>query len=895
MASDAHRLPTNVVATHYDLTICTDLEKLRFYGSATVHLDVVAETPSIEFHSFGLTLHDLTITSSALTESQSYTGSAVQLNKDNERATVSLASSLPAGSSAQLKLGFEAELTGSMIGYYRSSWKDGDTTKYYALTQFEPTAARRAFPCWDEPALKSTFTVTLISRVGTTSLANMPSISEDMYTPNTAIDVPWLNQKLAELSKKDEKQWKITKFEKTPPMSTYIVAFANGVFEYKESAYKSPLSGKTRVLRVYATSDLINQVQWSLDVKEKIVPLYERVFDIEYPLPKLDTLIAHDFDAGAMENWGLITGRAAAFCVDPKKTSIRVKKQIAGIMSHEVAHMWFGNITTMQWWDYLYLNEGFASLMGEVVILDKVFPEWRVHSVFVSGHLARALKADANPSSHPIEVPCPDANMVNQIFDGLSYSKAASILRMLYQYAGDEKFMRGVSIYLKEHLFGNSVTEDLWKGIQSSTGLDIPHLMDNWVKKIGYPVVTVTEVEGGIQVRQDRFLDSGPVKPEDNETIWTIPLFVLTVSDKGEAIIDRQILLNEREKFIPLDTTKVFKVNTGTVGVYRVLYSDERLVKLAYEAVKHKSVLSLEDRMGLVLDAPAIAKAGLIQTSSALALIDAFRNETEFVVWTSIGETLSELTSVWGENDKVVELLRGFTRPLYAHLVERLGYNPVNGESVDDRELRINAITMAANAGEPGVIKELLARFAQFVESGDIDSDLERIIFKIAVENGGRAEFDKLRTAASNPTNPSQAISAILALGATRDEKLAAELFDTILDETRDQDVAYLLMGVASNSKFRVYGVKRFQENYDALEKRFDGNWTLQTIIRAVHSTVSTRESYTSVSEFFKTKDTSKYKMVLNQTLDAISAKASWVERSTNDILGWLETKGAKL
>ncbi|KAH8102859.1 leucyl aminopeptidase [Cristinia sonorae] len=829
---DANRLPTNVVATHYDLIICTDLEKLRFYGSVTVHLDIVAKTSAIVFNSSGLELHDLSITSSVLTESQSYAGSAVQLSKDNERVAVMLTSVLPAGSTAQLKLGFVAALT----GYYRSSWRSGDTTKYYALTKFEPTAARRAFPCWDEPALKATFTVTMISRDGTTNLTNTSSVSEGKCTPNTPIGVPWLGEKLAQLFKEDGKQWNITTFEETPQagcfayvMSTYIVAFANGEFEYKESFYQSPLSGKMRPLRVYATSDLIDQVQFSLDVKRKVLPLYERVFDIEYPLSKLDTLIAHDFDSGFDYRKGLRILRR------PEES--------------------------------------------------KIFPEWKVHSTFVSGHLARALKADASPSSHPIEVSCPVATMINQIFDMLSYSKAASILRMLHQYVGDEKFMRGVSIYLKEHLFGNSVTEDLWKGIQSSTGLDIPHLMDNWVKKIGYPVVTITEVKGGIRVRQDRFLDSGSVKPEDNETIWTIPLFVLTVTDKGEVVVDRQILLNEREKFIPVDTKAVFKVNAGTVGVYRVLYTSEQLIKLAQEAGKPNSVLSLEDRMGLVLDASALAKARLAQTNSVLALIDALRSETESVVWTSISETLNEVSSVWGENDMVL---------LYTPLVERLGFDPVEGESVGDRELRVNAITMAANAGEPRVVSELLLRFARFVESGEIDGDLETIVFKIAVEHGGRSEFDKTRVAASDPTNPSRVFSALLALGATKDEELAAELFGTVLDETRDQDVSFLLMGIASNPTFRGYAVKMFQEKYDALERRYEGTWTLQAIVRSVLATVSTREMYTSISEFFKTKDTSKYEMVLNQSLDAISTKASWVERSTEDIVQWFEARSIR-
>jgi len=318
----------------------------------------------------------------------------------------------------------------------------------------------------------------MISRSDTVNLSNMPAKSEDIFDPNAGRSddtVTWLSDKLGSLglAQDESEKWKITRFAKSPPMSTYLVAFANGRFEYLESSYTSPLSGKMRPLRAYATKDMIDKMRWALYVKEKALPLYEKVFDIEYPLPKLDTLAAHDFDTGAMENWGLIAGGTSCFALDPDSEDLRTKKEIASVQCHEVAHMWFGNITTMEWWDNLYLNEGFATLMGEVIILDKIFPEWKLHSAFITEHHKWALDADDNLSSHPVEVECPDAEMVNQIFDDLSYSKAASVLRMLLSYVGEEKFLKGVSIYLKKHLFASSVTRDLLEGIQEASGKDV--------------------------------------------------------------------------------------------------------------------------------------------------------------------------------------------------------------------------------------------------------------------------------------------------------------------------------------------------------------------------------------------------------------------------------------
>jgi aminopeptidase 2 len=314
----------------------------------------------------------------------------------------------------------------------------------------------------------------------------MPVASEKEYIPEPKEDpgnpVSSMTQWFSSLTTQDKnptEKWKITQFESTPPMSSYIVAFANGHFEHLESFYTSPLSGKTRPLRIYTTSDVIDQAQFALDVKAKVLPLYEQVFDIEYPLPKLDTLVAHDFDDSAMENWGLITGRTSAFLLDPKRVDMAAKKRVVTVQSHEVAHMWFGNITTMEWWDYLYLNEGFATLMGEVIIADKIYPDWKVDCEFITEHLNDALRLDAKLSSHPIEVDCPDANKIDQIFDALSYSKAASVLRMLSDYVGEERFLKGVSLYLKKRLYGNSITKDLWEGIGEATGTytstDISH------------------------------------------------------------------------------------------------------------------------------------------------------------------------------------------------------------------------------------------------------------------------------------------------------------------------------------------------------------------------------------------------------------------------------------
>ncbi|CCM03911.1 uncharacterized protein FIBRA_06062 [Fibroporia radiculosa] len=874
-----YRLPTTVRPTHYDLTIRTDLEKSRFDGFVKVHLDILKDTSQLVFNTAELELSNPVLYSEALHMEQ--TPSTLSFDTIMERGFLSFTTPLPADSKAQLSLSFTGQLTGAMMGYYKSVGGE-DGKDVYALTQFEPTIARKAFPCWDEPSLKATFAVTLISRADTVNLSNMSVASESIYepgtTPETNIVLSWLSTKLSTLGSENADKWIITGFDTSPP----AMAWANGHFKYLESSYVSPLSGKTRPLRIYATAEIIHQAQFALDLKRQILPIYEKVFDIEYPLPKLDTLVAHDYDAGAMENWGLITGRTSTLLLDPKSSDLPTKKHVAETQCHEVAHMWFGDITTMAWWDNLFRDVGGRGHDSWI------FPEWKLNSAFVSGRFAYALNVDAKISSHPIEVECPDANMVNQIFDGLSYAKAAAVLRMLASFVGEEGFLKGVSVYLKKHLFKNSVTKDLWNGH------DIPKMMDNWVKTTGYPVLTVTEAENGIHVRQDRFLDSGPANATDNQTIWTIPLSILTVTAKGDVIVNRELVLDQRSMFIPLDVTKPFKLNAGTVSFCRVFYPPERLVKIGREAAQSPSPFSIEDRMGIVDDALALSKAGFSKVSSALSLIDVLRNEQEYLVWDSISKNLAQMRNVWWEHDDIADFIDGFRRELFTPIVQRLGYVASQEDDADTQELRTLAIEAASFAGEKSVVKELTDRFAYYLKTGDdsrIPAELEQAIYNAAVLHGGREEWEAVKHIAAKPKTPSSGVAAMLAMCATEDLDLAEETFQYTMTDARDQDLMYFFRGLAMNKKTRRLLVVNFKKNYDAFDKRLEGNYSMQFLVSIAISPLSSDKDYEETVEFFKTKDTSKYDMVLKQSLDSIASRSAWIKRSTNDVQEWFRSR----
>lgn len=319
-----------------------------------------------------------------------------------------------------VKVSWVADLTSSMRGYYKVARKKNEETAYYAMTQFESTEARRAYPSWDEPAIKCTYSIALVSRTGMVNLSNMPAVEEGPWSGSIQLENGIMGDSLSEGGKGD---WRVTRFRKSPLISSYLVAWASGEFEHLESEYVSPLSGLKIPLRIYATSDNIGQAQFALDIKAKAMPIYEQLFDIEYPLPKLDTLVASEFDSGAMENLGLITGRASSLLWNSEKSSLYDKKFLIVTQCHECAHMWFGDIVSPEWWTYLWLNEAFATFMGEVIVPEKIFPELNIRREFLTGPLAWALQLDGLRSSHAIEIECPDALLCDSFFDSISYYK----------------------------------------------------------------------------------------------------------------------------------------------------------------------------------------------------------------------------------------------------------------------------------------------------------------------------------------------------------------------------------------------------------------------------------------------------------------------------------------
>ncbi|KDE03697.1 hypothetical protein MVLG_05828 [Microbotryum lychnidis-dioicae p1A1 Lamole] len=691
--------------------------------------------------------------------------------------------------------------------------------------------------------------------------------------------------------------WTLTSFATMPKVSTYLVAFANGPFAHLELTFTSAISGRVIPLRVYATADCVEQGALTLETMAKILPLYEKLFDVEYPLPKLDSLIVTDCPA-AMENWGLIIGVKDGYVYDPTKSSIKNKKKVVVFNSHEVAHQWFGNIVTFDWWDGFWLNEAFATLVGEVLMLDEIEPSWRVHSGFVKKELAEALRLDALPSSHPIQVPCPDEATIGQIFDAISYCKGASVLKMFSNFIGQEIFIRGVSIYLKRFLYGNTVAKDLWDGISEASGMDVATMMENWTLKVGYPVVTVEETVEGLKLRQNRFISTRNVKAEEDEVLWHIPLQLLVVRD-GKTAINHDLLLTKHEMTIPLQdvANTTYKLNTSTCGVYRTSYPKDRLVKIGQEAGKPDTPFDLSDRMGLVGDAIALAIAGLSKTSASLSFLSELRNEKENLVLQAVADSLATLASTWWEQPKDVrDAISKLRRTLFGPIAERSGFDDSTEDDVDTLELRATAITTAAAAEDPKILAEYQRRFTPFLEKNDeslIPSELQESIYATCVKKGGEKEFEKMVSVFRAPETPDQAVAAVKGMSATQDQKRLERVFEIIKREDRSINYFVHSIRALSVNPFATRALWRFfQDHYDYISRRFEGSLLITAVVPICFARLTTEADALAVEKWAQSVDSSAFSQALGQGLDRVRLNAKWLERDAGDVEGWLRESG---
>lgn len=643
---------------------------------------------------------------------------------EQETVTLAFCADLPAGSSAVLDLEFTGVLNDKMKGFYRCKYYGLDGSERYAgVTQFEATDARRCFPCWDEPAIKATFNIQLEVPADRVALSNMPVASEERLVVE---QVPY----------------KRLKFDITPIMSTYLVAVVVGEYDYVEGR-----SADGVLVRVYTPLGKKDQGDFALEVAVKVLPYYRDYFGIAYPLPKMDLIAISDFSSGAMENWGLITYRETFLLVDAQNTSLIRKQSIALTVGHEIAHQWFGNLVTMNWWTHLWLNEGYASFV-EFLCVDHVFPEYDIWTQFVTDMYTRALELDGLRNSHPIEIPVGHPSEIDEIFDEISYNKGASVIRMLHNWLGEEDFRRGMGLYLNRHQYRNTETEDLWRALEEASKKEVGKVMSTWVKQKGFPIVTVEQRQEGesrwLSVSQTKFRASNEPQDEDADYLWLLPL---TFSDARTptSTVMTTVLVERTGEFQLADTPEGVwvKLNLGAVGYYRVNYSSEMLAAFVPSIVD----LSMPplDRLGLLNDLFAMVQGGHASTVEAFKLMDAYRNEDNYTVWSSITSCIAKLQLLVSHVPELETKVNGYGERLYLPIAEKLGWDAKPNESHLDTLLRSLVLNRLVSFNCVKVVEEAKRRFADHLSGKEVlQADLRSACYKAVLQDGDTAMFEKM-------------------------------------------------------------------------------------------------------------------------------------------------------
>lgn len=844
------RLVSHIKPSKYTLTLKPDLEVFTFSGKEIIDIAIDKKVTEITLHSKDIDIEIVEIIQ----------GKAVQfahrISYDTKAETATFLFKQPVNKGkAKLSIVFEGIISETLRGFYRSRYAVDGKTKHLATTQFEATDARRAFPCFDEPAQKAIFDVSLIVPGDHTAISN---------TLPTSI-------------KEHEGGYKVIEFASTPRMSTYLLAFIIGEFEFIEGYTKDKVK-----VRVFTTEGKKHQAKFALDVAIRSLEFYNKYFDIPYPLPVLDMIAIPDFESAAMENWGAITYRETAILVDDKNSSLSNKQWVAIVVAHEIAHQWFGNLVTMEWWTDLWLNEGFASYM-ENLCADHMFPEWHLWDLYLSDRYAVALRLDALHNSHPIEVTVHHPSEISEIFDMVSYAKGSAVIRMIAEYLGADKFRDGLRHYLKKHSYKNTNTVDLWNSFEKVSGKPVKKIMESWTKKTGYPLATLVKGKKGYSLTQERFFSSRiSAKANKDNTLWQIPFQYETNNESLKALATK--------KSIPLIGTSIGKVNMNEGSFMRTRYDKETLEKLKDE-IKNGS-LGVKDRLGIIRDLFALAEGGYIPTVDALEFSLSYKNEKEYIVWSELASGLNRVYNLISD-ETFKDTYKAYARSLFTPLAEKMTFEKHKGESHSDTFLRNLALSHAASYGDEKIIKKAKNLFTN-MKKNQIPADIRTVVYSILASNGGKKEYNQFKKLYLNEQLHEEKDRYGRALTSFKDKTLLAKtLMFTLSKDVRNQDAPFMLGAVWQNIHGRDLAWKFVQHNWSTILKRYGEGGFISRLISPLGSHIKIKDAV-DTKKFFNKNAAPGADRTLEQAYERIYSNASWIKSDKVTIKKWLEKNFGK-
>jgi aminopeptidase N len=847
-SASAQRLPTTVIPSHYDLSFTVDLQRARFEGSETIRVDIAQPTRTIVLNAAEIAVHEVTIGTGASSQM-----ATVSLNEPQQTATLTVAKLLPKGPT-EIHISYVGILNDKLRGFYLSTEKD----QRYAVTQFEATDARRAFPSFDEPSFKATFDISLTIDRRDQAISNGRVISD---TPTA------------------DGARHIVKFSTTPKMSTYLVAMAVGRWSCLEGAAESV------PIRVCSTEGKQDMGRIALDLTQQILKFYNTYFAIKYPFGKLDLLAVPDFAAGAMENTAAIFYRDRDLLVDSNDASLAARKRIATVIAHEMAHQWFGDLVTMKWWDDIWLNEGFANWM-ESRPLATIRPDWNI-AVDQAIDNQAALSLDALKNTHPLHANVETPAQIDEAFDTITYQKGASVLRMIENYLGPDTFRKGVNAYLQAHAYGNATSQDFWNAMTTASGKPVDRILPTFVNQPGAPLLEVSlscvNNRSELDISQQRFsLDPAAAAARER---WQIPVCVKTGSSSGDCdlIADNRQTVSLGPSCVPWAFA-----NAGAQGYYRTSYSPDTLRALA---PRIEEVLTAPERLSLSGDEWALVRAGRHDAASYLTLASGFAREHTDGVLSGVTDRLAFIEHNLTDNDSRPRMQR-FVKSLFEPLFQEIGFTSTPVDSDERRALRATLIsTLGITGADDQLAATARAALDRSLAGGPpLDPTLSRSIIAVATWRGDRALFDALLAASERATSPDERYRYLYALAEFREPALIDRALEyTLTPKLRSQDTAAFFARFFGEEAARPRAWAFLKQHWAELEPKvtiFGGD---TTVIGAL-SSYCDAAARDDISAFFRQHPLPAAARTLSQTIERIDNCVALRTAQTPVVASWLAT-----
>ena len=828
------RLLDTFTPNHYNLTLdLTRAEEKEFSGIVIISGESIGE--SISLHSKGLTIQSATI--------------------DNQPADVSF------GEFDELKLSqpnlkngnhticinFSGNITDAMHGLYPCYFTHDGVKKQLFATQFESHHAREVFPCVDEPAAKAEYDLTLITRPGITVLGNMPVKFQEENGDSLT-----------------------TTFEKTPRMSSYLLAFVIGELHKKSARTKSGVE-----VNVWATpAQNENTLDFALDIATRSIDFYDEYFGVKYPLPKSDHVALPDFSSGAMENWGLITYRESCLLADPELTPESSRRFIATVIAHELSHQWFGNLVTMQWWNDLWLNESFANMM-EYVAIDALQPNWHMWEDFATNEVTAALRRDSLDGVQSVQADVNHPDEISTLFDpAIVYAKGGRLLVMVRKLIGEEAFRAGLKSYFEKFAYKNTVGNDLWQELESASGQPIVNLMNAWISQPGLPVVSVSNSHDTATLSQERFF-IGEHQPSD--ALWPIPLF-------ANQLLDVKIL-NQKETTVSIE--KPLQLNCGLSAHFVTKYDESTREYL----LKNITELPTLDKICILQDATILARAGFENSASLLSLALSLKTETNEKVFGMAAGALTELRKFVDDNDAARDSLKKISGEFARATFEELGWDEKAGESDDDRERRTTALSLMMYSEDKDVLNEAKTRFDNN-KLEDLPTEIRALIISVNVRHFETPEMtENLFTAYKNtPSNDLQNDIAI-GLTSTKNPETAEKILANIKDSNiiRPQDASRWFVYLIRTRESRQIAWNWLKENWAWVEDTFGEDKSYDDFIRYAATALLTTNELNDFRQFFEPMENiPALTRTIKLGITEISARVELIKRDKEAVISAL-------